>query len=101
MRFLVTGRTSGKTTKMIKWLEDNPEAICVVHSAMEADRLAREYKIDRQRFFTPGAVLFGTSINSKVGVDNLDLILGRLLRTNNEIDLVTATGNDYWDSHET
>ena len=96
MKFLITGRQGGKTELTMRWMHEHPEAICVVHSSMEADRLHRDYKIDRRRLFLPGSVMFGHTPNAPVAVDNLDLILRQLLKTNNPIELVTATGESIW-----
>lgn len=94
MKFLVTGRMHGKTTQLMKWMEEHPEAICVVHSAMELERLSKIYKIDRSRFITTGQALDGSvlaGLHSPVVIDNLDIFLQRIF-SNNEVQAVTATG---------
>lgn len=97
MRFMITGRQMGKTHRMIKWLRQNPHAVAVVHSKNEADRLDREYPdvADRIVLYRHlGTVLRSGNHNQIVGIDNLDLILHRVLELPpmTEIKFITATG---------
>lgn len=103
IEFDIGGRKIGKTTRMLQWLEDAPVGelkMMVVHSAHEADRLAKlcddlGYKnITRSHFVTLSSIdeLRGFPDRTKLGVDNIDLMLRYLF--NIEVARVSATGID-------
>jgi hypothetical protein len=82
VKVIVTGRRGGKTTAMLAWMRENPEAVCICTSAFEAGRLAKENPdIDKGRFLTADNARAGLLGRHplQVGLDNADLILARFL----------------------
>lgn len=102
MKFTVTGRRGGKTTKMVTAFKSEPDAIMLVHSEAERTRIIGEFRLDRSmadRIFTLERLRSsrGRRINaSKLLVDNLDLVLWRLLDVSPTLEAkelwVSATG---------
>jgi hypothetical protein len=106
MKFLVTGRGEGKTTKLIEWMKaasDGEVRILVSHSLREVNRLQRENPdmaswqfvgVDDVR--APG-FLAGLPRYERitVAIDNLDLVLQGLLHSQYPITVVAATGEPY------
>ena len=104
--FQIGGRQTGKTTAMLDWMQDAPEGdhrVLVCHTGQEAMRLLRESRergldleswqfvgYDELKPGTWSGVLHGRGGRVVLGVDNLDLILGRLLGW--PVERVTATG---------
>ena len=84
MRVEIAPRQSGKTTKLIKWLNESNKRILITFSVKEADRISQDFKIDRKRVLTWDEYFgkkktLGTEID-KVSIDNIDLILQGLFR---------------------
>lgn len=93
-RMIVTGRGGGKTTQMLQWMREAPQGehrIIVCPSGQEAMRLLRENPdleswqfvsleevMDRDRAAWSG-VLHGRGGRVVLGLDNLDMMLDRLI----------------------
>lgn len=92
MIFYVRGRQGGKTTEMIRFLRLNPGAVCLVHSGDEVQRLEREYPDLKGCFINTTTNTDMRGIRGPVVIDNLDLILQKLLGLPGPLALVTATG---------
>ena len=88
MKVTIGSRNSGKTTKAIKWLLDNPHGVLVTFSHQERARVFHIVKIKDKRITedqvicwtdilkgTPGYVKYQ---DSHLYIDNLDLILPKL-----------------------
>lgn len=93
MKFYIGGRRSGKTEMLVKWIRSNPDAIMIVHTVREAERIAAQYSLDLYRVRSIGEVEHGGLMgrrNVKLGIDNLNLILPNIL--GHHVERVTATG---------
>src|SRR5690348_9572521 len=102
MRLLIRGRQSGKTTRLLDWLENSgPERrVLVCHSWDEVRRLERlianegRQRIDPEQITSVDMVLSGRSMMPRgtvFAVDNLDLILGNQFTA----PIAIATGTDF------
>lgn len=101
-KVMVAGRGGGKTTQLLKWVDEqpNPADIAVVtNSPQEAARLEKAWmrkypdpKRPRPRFFdmqkARSGALYGR--NTRIVVDNVDILLSHLLPY--PIDFITTTG---------
>lgn len=104
MIVIVGGRQTGKTTKLIAWLKAAPEGearVAIFHSNEEAMAQLRANRnglndLESWQFGSLDDLDTGAfsavSGHIVIGIDNLDLILGRLLRTRWPVDFVTMTG---------
>lgn len=102
MRFIIRDRQQGKTTDLLAWMREAPEGehrICVSHARDRAMQLLRENPdLESWQFVTAedlrghgafSGVLRGRGGRVVLGVDDLDLVLSRLLGW--QVGLVTAT----------
>lgn len=86
MKIYEAGRQTGKTTQLVNWLRTNPDGVLIVHTAIERDRVIKEFtflNLNPNRVVTLNHVLSGR-IRGKYprpifAVDNLDLILPMIL----------------------
>ena len=97
MRVELGGRQTGRTTRMIEWLKDNPSGILIVHSESEAQRLSNLHDHDGIMELRLRIVSVESWMNRRpsfhlpaVAVDNADMVLQQLLGTG--IDVVTMEG---------
>lgn len=92
MKVITGDRQTGKTTAMLEWMRSAPRGehrVCVAHSRHEAMRLLREnpdleswqfVSLDDVRDRTAfGGVLRGRGGQVVLGIDNVDLIIQRVL----------------------
>ena len=94
---VVTGnRGSGKTTKALDWLRQDPLRRLIVHSAQEAQRLRRlgsasgvPPELSTRISALQDTVVLGRDV--VLGIDNLDLVLPTLLYSR-PVEFVTVTG---------
>lgn len=98
MRFYVTGRQMGKSTRMLEWMRVNPDVVMICHSERECVHLAEMSGLPSTRFITVRQAkdpqLRGRG-PIRVGIDNLNIVLPILLeQTSIEILYVTATGEN-------
>jgi len=104
MEIDVGARRSGKTDRMLDWLESAPPRqryILVCHSHTEVERLRKLVK-DEDRNINPNRIVsvdqIGTlrglrgSRHSSLAIDNVDLVLPSLL--GHPVSRISATGND-------
>lgn len=94
MRIISWPRRAGKTTTMLNLMREDPRITAICHSYEEAARLQRENKdIDPHRFVAYRAVQDGVLLgrNHLLIIDNLELILPRLLGTDDPILLATMS----------
>ena len=93
---MATGRGGGKTTRVLKWLMEHPNATVVAFCEREADRLFGLAKqaipdIERRQFISSERAkerLHG--LLGPVYVDNADILLANMLGT--QPDAITMTG---------
>lgn len=80
MRLIVEPRRSGKTSTMIEMIEENKEAMLVVFSEQEADRLRMLKPELARRIVAASAIeqLHGRRF-SELYVDNADMVLRAML----------------------
>jgi len=89
MRFMLTGRRMGKTTKMIEWFKEDPaNRMIVTFSEQEAHRISKEYGIPQRKVVSARKDALGGRREVR-GIDNVDIILAQMFGP--EIDLMTAT----------
>lgn len=96
MRIDQRGRGGGKTYDLMWKLVGDPDAVVVVHSYGERDRLQKDYPTIKNQIYCIDSVISGKLRGKKISVihvDNLDLILPFLLG-NNRIGTVTLTPED-------
>lgn len=107
MKFMIRGRQRSKTTQLLDWMELAPEdvtRVAVCHSLQEVNRLQRLaadhrpdleswqfISVDELPTYRPYPVVTGQT-QIEIGIDNLDLILERVLKCVYPIDMITATG---------
>lgn len=92
MKIITSDRRSGKTTKLIELLKENPDMVVIVPT--ESGRVTYSYAgIDKSRVITVGAALNGALRGRacKIAIDDVELILSRLLNTTDTINVITAT----------
>lgn len=92
MRFMITGRMTGKTAYIIEQMQKNEKAICVCINQMEADRLRHlAPDINPSRFVPVGSVMRGflRGRHDPIYIDNLEIVLQFLV---GNVELATATG---------
>lgn len=80
MKIIQWPRRSGKTSHLVNWLRQNPDAVLVVMHASEQQRLVRTYDLKRDQVLLPHECahrLRGREV--KLAVDQLDHVLGALL----------------------
>lgn len=102
MRMDISGRQSGKTRKMIRWLNVNPDAIMLTFSEAEAERLRDLYDPDRDREIYNRIVSVHSYMKTRntsffrpqIGVDNAELVLQNLL---GDVTYITMTDPEYGD----
>lgn len=100
-KFWITGRRIGKTFQIVQWMKKHPEGMCIVFSVVEAERIAREYKIPKDRFITPRQLidggLRGRNRRNQIdlAVDNLELVLDAFTYPAGIVRFATATGENY------
>lgn len=100
---MVAGRGGGKTTAILKWVDEqvSPENIAVVtNSATEAARLEKAWmrkypdqpKHERPRFVDMQTARSGAlnGRNTRIVIDNLDILLSHMLPY--PIDFIATTG---------
>ena len=76
-------RCSGKTTRMIEWLKEDPNRVLVVHTIGYRDNLKRQYPELSERFHVAHTLMdshLHISHESVLGFDNLDLILAHMFK---------------------
>ena len=96
MKIEISPRQSGKTTSLVNWLKGNEKRILITFSAREADRISRDFKVDRKKVLTWQEYhqqhrTIGTKVD-EVSIDNCDLILQGLFRE--RIDKITFSDNN-------
>jgi hypothetical protein len=104
VKVILLGRREGKTKAMLDWMRAAPDGehrVCVAHSSEEAMRLLRENPdLESWQFVGPNeitkgawsGVLFGRGGRMVLGIDNLDLLLSRLVGW--EVGAVSITPDD-------
>lgn len=109
MQFHITGRGQGKTTQMLQWMSEAPEAqsdeirVCVSphpREAMRLLRLSREMGLGLRSWQFVSIDELNASLWSSVrgrrnivlGFDNLELILSRLIPGPWPVRYASATG---------
>lgn len=100
MKAIIGDRQMGKTARMLEWLHDNPDAALLVVNSHEAGRLVGEllYRYGgsprdwHRRIYatTRWGILRGTPY-TKLGIDNLDLVLQTLYPRS--VSVVSWTGS--------
>lgn len=93
----LAGRQMGKTTNALLWMAMHPDSVMLCHSSQAAEytyRMARhlDLSIGESRFIGRVEKLHGTSVDTEVVVDNLDLSLPGLFGLPRPIARVTMTG---------
>ena len=76
MKILLRERGRGKTTILMKWLEEKPKRILVVYSYEEKCRLQKEYPWVSNKIisFNEKMKLFGIDVD-EIALDNADIML--------------------------
>lgn len=95
MHFLIGQRRTGKTTASLNWLRADPNRVLLVHDAAEAYRLAAYLPPSmkhRVHYVNGNMWAHGLPMETELGVENIDLLLNRLLGLHFPITFVTATG---------
>lgn len=95
MRLDIGARGSGKTTRMIEWLTNTPGGVLVVASEAERMRLIQQLglsPLDRQamsdRIVSPTSIHKIRGKDCRVGVDQMDWVLSRMLGVEIEIGTI-------------
>ena len=97
------GRRSGRTTRLIEWLQEDDNRVLMVFSQVEADRIKRlikenfEVPIEDWRIVPYGRIdkIAGREI-SEVAIDNLEMMLPKVSAP---ITLITATLAEEYPTH--
>lgn len=97
MNAITSERQGGKTSKMIFWMLLHPEAVMVVHSHMERQRLIGRHGELKGRIFTfddfahrsPGIV----HPDTPVCIDNIDMLLRQRF---GNVQLISYSEGDEW-----
>lgn len=108
MRVIVGGRGTGKTEALLRWAQEAPEGearVVVSHSLRASHQLQGEARkrglpleswqfVSLEEVGAPGFQA-GTRLTRRVvlAADNADIVLQWLLRTQDPIDVITATGS--------
>lgn len=76
MKIIQKARRCGKTYDMIQWLKKNEDAALITFSAVERDKLRKEYPKLKNRIFNYLAIdkLKGRGFKT-IGIDNLEIVL--------------------------
>lgn len=80
LEIVTGGRRSGKTMRMLFWMQDNPGSVMVVYSEDERSRILSENPwLESRRLLTPDSAqrLRGLD-HPRIGIDNLDMILSSM-----------------------
>ena len=94
MEIFVSGRQTGKTDRLVRWLRTQPKGVIVTMHESERRRLIEEYKLEPEQVVScqNSMLLRGRDIDS-VGVDNVELVLMALL--GHTVDKGTMTGTEW------
>ena len=108
MKVIQLPRQGGKTTLLIRYMVEHPQAVCITHNMASAHdlslvlaralRSAGETNVDARhlehyRFYTMDNIrALRSQPGTEVVIDNVDLVLGSLVRQ--PITLVTLTGGE-------
>lgn len=94
MRIDYAPRCSGKTARMIKWLEEDSNHILIVHTIGYKETLKEQHPEHRERILAAHEDIgMKTSHESTLGFDNLDLILQHMFKRSIGIASITKGVN--------
>ncbi len=94
MRVIQTSRRGGKTLRMMRWLVGNPNHVLIVVNRDERERILSTFAgegrnlEDRIIVYNQTEKLLGRA-DISLGIDNIDMILSRLLNTIHPIEIIT------------
>ena len=101
MKVVLSGRRSGKTTKMIEWLASNPNNMLLVATHKERRRILKTFGGRGDGFRVPfleKRIITCDETNKligradlAIGIDNADIILEFLLKLNHPINIISLT----------
>ena len=95
--WIIGRRQTGKTTKALDWLRDDEHRVLLVASQEAAASVSRQLSPEaKQRVHVVNGQMWaqGMPTGTEIGIDDLHLLLNRLLGLHFPITLVTATADE-------
>jgi hypothetical protein len=92
--WVIGDRQTGKTTAMIGWLRLDPNNMLLVPTERQKSLLCSQYPHLAPRIKVISDVLYrdGFPVDTRLGIDDLDSFLHRMLGVHFPIDAVSASG---------